>query len=294
MNIDQFWTIVDRVHDASGGDMDTKCKLLAEELRRLSPDEVFSFGEHFGECFYQADTWDIWGAAFVIHDGCGDDSFMDFRSTLISQGRSVFEAALTDADSLAQFNIDPAWATYEGYQYVPGKIYEEKAGSDPPDRPDSDSRPKETRGVPFKEWEMSTRFPRLVGRYNYKDSDWFCEKERQEKAARNKVAAEHLASLLLDSGIIPTCGLIPPLGIVRNVLRTGKSPEITGKHHTWQPFELEEEDYWGAAVLLEKLSPEDPKDRPDLRTRKFKHDTTSTKTDDFGSWIQTLKERGLA
>lgn len=294
MNIEQFWSIVDRVHDASDGEMDTKCKLLADELRQLSPDEVFSFGEHFGECFDQADTWDIWGAAFVIHNGCGDDSFMDFRSTLISLGRLVFEAALADADSLAQFNIDPAWATYEGYQYVPGKIYDEKVGSIRLEPLCSRGHPQETRGVPFKEWEMSVRFPRLVAKYNYKDSAWLCEKEREEKAVGRKLAAERLAALLLDSGIIPTCGLIPPLGIVRNVLRTGRSPEITGKHHSWEPFELAEEDYWGAVVMLEKPSPEDLKDRPAFGTRKFKHDTTPTSTNDFDAWIQTLKERGLA
>jgi hypothetical protein len=32
MDIDHFWNIVDRVHAASGGDMDAKCRLLADEL----------------------------------------------------------------------------------------------------------------------------------------------------------------------------------------------------------------------------------------------------------------------
>jgi len=43
MTLDQFWNIVDRVHRASGGDMDKQCQLLDAELRRLSLDEVLSF-----------------------------------------------------------------------------------------------------------------------------------------------------------------------------------------------------------------------------------------------------------
>jgi len=33
MNLDQFWNLVEKVHRASGGDMDTKCELRDAELR---------------------------------------------------------------------------------------------------------------------------------------------------------------------------------------------------------------------------------------------------------------------
>jgi hypothetical protein len=35
MDIDEFWNIVERVHAASPDDMKNKCRLLADELRRL-------------------------------------------------------------------------------------------------------------------------------------------------------------------------------------------------------------------------------------------------------------------
>src|SRR4051794_37780160 len=98
MTQDEFWTLVDRVHQQSLGDMQTKCKLLGDELTLLIPEEVVSFAEHFRECFRRSDSYDLWGAAFVMGDGCGDDSFMDFRSTLISFGRYVFESAIADPE----------------------------------------------------------------------------------------------------------------------------------------------------------------------------------------------------
>lgn len=46
MTPDQFWKLIEKVHVASGGDMDKKCELLGAELRRLPLDEVRSFHWH--------------------------------------------------------------------------------------------------------------------------------------------------------------------------------------------------------------------------------------------------------
>ncbi|HEX4350593.1 MAG TPA: DUF4240 domain-containing protein, partial [Verrucomicrobiae bacterium] len=66
MNVNDFWRLVERVHEASPKDMTAKCQALAGELRLLVPPEIESFAEHLGEHYYQAYTQDIWGAAFVI------------------------------------------------------------------------------------------------------------------------------------------------------------------------------------------------------------------------------------
>lgn len=47
------------------------------------------------------DTDAFWAAAYVINGGCSDDGFEYFRGWLITQGREVFQQALSDADSLA-------------------------------------------------------------------------------------------------------------------------------------------------------------------------------------------------
>ena len=45
MNIDTFWTLVERVHAGAPDDMREKCRLLAAELRTLPCDEILSFEE---------------------------------------------------------------------------------------------------------------------------------------------------------------------------------------------------------------------------------------------------------
>src|SRR5262245_39326466 len=123
MTLDQFWNIVEKVHRGSRGDMDKKCELLEAELRRLSLDEVCSFHRHFDECQDRAYTWELWAAAYIIGGGCSDDSFSDFRATLISMGRETFERALADPHSLADMDYDAETAHYEGYQYVPTTVH---------------------------------------------------------------------------------------------------------------------------------------------------------------------------
>src|ERR1043165_2018952 len=126
MTTDEFWEIVGRAHQASGGNMPVKCEKLADELRRLEPSEIKSFALHFYEFRDKAYRWDLWDAAYIICAGCSDDGFTDFRSTLISMGREMFEKALADPDSLADYDLRRETARYEGYQYVAGIVYSEK------------------------------------------------------------------------------------------------------------------------------------------------------------------------
>ena len=186
MNIDQFWDIVGRVNAAAPGDMDAKCALLADALRQLSREEVRSFASHFSDCYFLAYQWEIWDAAWLIKGRCSDDKFSDFRATLISLGRAPFEAALANADSLADFNLDPAWATYEGYQYVAGAVCEEKGGERVGD---GRQHPREPAGSACPEWEMAAKFPKLAARHGHHDSDYLYLKEREEKRIRDEEQA---------------------------------------------------------------------------------------------------------
>jgi hypothetical protein len=298
MTVADFWEIVDRVHMASGGNMPRKCKLLEEELHKLSADEVESFDQHFSNYYYQAYTQDLWGAAFIICGGCSDDSFMDFRSTLVSMGRTVFEQAMADAESLAEQNIEH----YEGYQYPAVLVYKHKTGRE---MPRDKHHPKRCKGLAFKEWAMSKRFPKLTAKYGYKDSDWSYDKRqasRQNKrfgyvlkaAEEPKKMRGTLANLLLDSGIVPACGFIPPLRIVAGVLLQGQFIGTTGKPCSWKPFELDEGDYWLAVNKLEKLKPKDLERRADILAAKLQLDIGTPAGDQYSEWLQSLGQRGLA
>jgi Protein of unknown function (DUF4240) len=76
----------------------------------------------------RAYTWDIWGAAFVIVDGCSDDCFRDFRAYLISLGSRAFAAALRYPDSLAPIVQDVEEGDRENVDDVAPDAYETATG----------------------------------------------------------------------------------------------------------------------------------------------------------------------
>jgi hypothetical protein len=165
MTLDQFWNIVEKVHDASGGDMDKKCELLDTELRHLSLDEVRSFDAHFYECLDRAYSWELWAAAYIIGGGCSDDKFSDFRSTLISMGRQIFERTLADPQSLADMDYDADVADYEGYQYVPARVQRDMSGGQ--NFPRSRPHPKDPSGTIWDENKVAELYPKLAEKYDY-------------------------------------------------------------------------------------------------------------------------------
>jgi hypothetical protein len=292
MTIDEFWKIVERVHAASPKDMEAKCRNLAEELRLLPLPEVASFDSHLTECYYRANSWDLWGAAWLIRRGCGDDSFTDFRYTLISLGKHAFEAALANADNLAEFDIEPAWATYEGYQYVSSKVYKERCTSDEMPRSDARSKyPQGPQGMPFNEDEMTPRFPRLVAKYEHQDAPPEDVRKRKRIQAAFYNSTELVKALLLR-GVIPRCGMVPPLRIVRKVFASGRAPAVSGLRSRWEPFDLDESAFWNALAQLKALSATDLRIRPDLEGKSIALDTDCPGINDYEVWIRSLEKRG--
>lgn len=118
MNEDKFWEIIQRVHDKSSKDMDAKSESIKNEIEKLSDDETRQFSIIFDSMMDKAYSWNLWGAAYIINGGCSDDSFTDFRSSLISRGKIAFETALSNPDSLADQEYDEDLWFYEGYQYA--------------------------------------------------------------------------------------------------------------------------------------------------------------------------------
>ncbi|SRR6266545_3588845 len=119
MTLDQFWGIIEKVHRKSGADIDKRFDLLETEVGNLSLAEVQSFDAHFTDCLDRAYTWELWGAAYVIGGGCSDDGFWDFRSTLITCGKKIFERALKDPESLADLDRELGESLQvEGLQFL--------------------------------------------------------------------------------------------------------------------------------------------------------------------------------
>jgi hypothetical protein len=287
MNADEFWNLVARVHEASNGDMDLKCEQLAEELRELGPNGARSFASHFYESSNGAYSWALWDAAYIINGGCSDDSFTDFRSTLISMGRQVFEAALMDPESLVDVDVGAGEPTYEGYQYVASKVYEELTHQE---LSLDIEHPAEPSGVQTAEWELEKRYPKLAAKFGHQDSNYNWQKDRAADESAEVRLADTVVELSLAGGIIPSCGLIPPFPALADILRKGISPE---NDHSWEPVELKEPAFWKAVMKFEELQPHARAARPDLKNTKLQLDLGASGAKTFEEWHASLKQRGL-
>jgi hypothetical protein len=160
MDEDGFWKIVQIANDGSGGDMDRKCSALRQQIAALQKDEALGFAQQFDAMMDKAYNWPLWGAAYVINGGCSDDSFADFRASLISRGRAAFERALSDPDSLAGEDFDEANWFYEGYEYAITDGVEAVAG----DRPQR-SATAQPSGADWQEDQVSSLFPKLAAKF---------------------------------------------------------------------------------------------------------------------------------
>ena len=95
----EFWARVAATRDA---DPDTHAERLTARLAELPEGERLDFVHWWGVVDCRAYRRDLWGTAYLINGGCSDDGFDYFRDWLILQGRAVYEAAIADADTLAE------------------------------------------------------------------------------------------------------------------------------------------------------------------------------------------------
>jgi hypothetical protein len=164
MSIREFWSLIERC-DPSSFDMDRKATLLEHELRQLDSSDLGDFYRHYWSLRAKAYHWPLWDAASVSYGGCGDDSFMDFRSSLITFGEQVFENALSDPDTLG--DLPQRIPTDAGIFAVIHNVTASKLGND--HRLDVAPQPAEPTGRSAEdeqdddgiEQEEAARFPRL-------------------------------------------------------------------------------------------------------------------------------------
>ncbi|WP_316175920.1 MULTISPECIES: DUF4240 domain-containing protein [unclassified Bradyrhizobium] len=173
MPADQFWSIIAQTLAGAGGDPDAQSDLLALTLCELSLEQTIGFEVAFRRYLNEAYTWDLWGAAYVVHGGCSDDGFEYFRRWLVTRGREVYEAAMAGPDSLAEFNGAPGpdgvWEFEEIY-YVANRVFRERGGQgDVRDHsePEAGLGGPGPSGDPFEEDDehLARRYPKLWQRF---------------------------------------------------------------------------------------------------------------------------------
>ncbi|MBC8873812.1 MAG: DUF4240 domain-containing protein [Planctomycetes bacterium] len=162
MNRDDFWKLVEGA--GSGREPDEQAESIQADLTNRSAEDIVAFERHMAEFQAVSYTWKLWGAAYLINGGCSDDGFDYFRGWLIAQGRSAFEKALADPDSLADLPELEEDVECEGILYVAMSAYEAATGSEIPQVPIN--LPDLGEGWDFDDdAEMKQRYPKLFAKF---------------------------------------------------------------------------------------------------------------------------------
>jgi hypothetical protein len=165
----QFWKIIKRAKSEAEGDTEAIAEGVVEQLTELPLAGIEAFDGIMRSKLAAAYTWKLWGAGYLMNGGCSDDGFEYFRGWLIAQGQKVYEAALTDPDSLAKF-ADPHNDEYEceDILYVGMRAYEAVAGKQLPMPSVRTQAPKPAgENWDFDDVEATARhLPRLARKYD--------------------------------------------------------------------------------------------------------------------------------
>ncbi|MBF6640839.1 DUF4240 domain-containing protein [Flavobacterium sp. J49] len=166
MVAEEFWRIIEMSKSKSLGDYDKQQTELKKELQKLSAKEVLEFDNRFRTLRGEIYDWDFWAAAYIINGGCSDDCFSDFRGWLIGQGKTIYENAVNNIETLSNLTEtnDGDW---EGLSYIATEVYESKTGNDMP------QGIQENFEITGEEWdedeiELKNKFPKLWEKFGAK------------------------------------------------------------------------------------------------------------------------------
>jgi hypothetical protein len=163
MDLNEFWTLIERSRDAPGDQEEALTRLLAGR----SSEDLQSFHRHFDSQLARAYRWDVWGAGYVLNGGMGDDSFDDFCGWLVGRGRNAFEQVLADPDSLADVpGAVPDETNAEGLSWAAAEAHEEAYGTELPLGDECRAWHDEPAGEEWDEDEVDALYPRLAAKAN--------------------------------------------------------------------------------------------------------------------------------
>lgn len=128
MTKDLFWKIIDDANaEARTGGRDTMLRIVSSKLSELSADDIVDWKNLQDYYLKLADRKDLWHAASRCKLYLSDDSFLYFRSWLLSQGKDVFSSVLSNPCTLSQHITEPGSSYFESFNYVSHDAYRNKA-----------------------------------------------------------------------------------------------------------------------------------------------------------------------
>ncbi len=129
MNEQKFWQLVETVKKEAGTNIDSRPVVLQKRLSSLEPEEIQGFQQRYETLLLEANSWNLWGAAYLMNGGCSDDGFKYFRDWLISEGKETFKGAIANPDSLATI-ARREYFELESFGYAALKAYAVKGAGE--------------------------------------------------------------------------------------------------------------------------------------------------------------------
>ncbi len=167
MSAEEFWDLIGHSYSAASGNYSLQQDELRTLLRRLTPINLLRFDNTFRHFHGEAYHWNLWGAVYTIHGGCFEDSFADFRSWLVAQGKEFYFSTLENPESLVLQEPEVIDIDWSGLSDIAKQVYHEKTGKK------MQSTFQENKELKGEEWEefsndLRDRFPKLWVKYNRK------------------------------------------------------------------------------------------------------------------------------
>ncbi|MEK7466657.1 MAG: DUF4240 domain-containing protein [Planctomycetota bacterium] len=133
MNEAKFWEVIEKARGTALTPEEHAQRLVAQ-LVTTPPDDIREFDRIVGTLLARGNRGELRVAANLINDGPSDEEFLFFLGWLILQGREKFEAALKQADSIAEWIDTTDVDNYEceDLLYAAANAYETATGQDLP------------------------------------------------------------------------------------------------------------------------------------------------------------------
>jgi hypothetical protein len=129
---DRFWSLMQHSRDKAENKYEEQQAELKSILMEVPIQEVMSFDNRFRQLRGDANNWQLWAAIYIIHGGCGDDSFMDFRGWIISRGKDFYSKTIADPASLIEVELEELEVDWEGMGYIASAVFEKRTGKEIP------------------------------------------------------------------------------------------------------------------------------------------------------------------
>jgi hypothetical protein len=102
-----------------------------------------------------------------------------------------------------------------------------------------------------------------------------------------------LSTFILHAYLIPPkIGLLPPMNVLNERLKRGGGNGGMSPGCVWEPFELDEQEYWEVAHALTSLRPDEVADlNDDLAVGEIGVDYKSSCVETYSEWLEDVCKR---